>query len=367
MSGDPAHGGSPQRARLRILTDAFLLPHSTSLTASPADMYRGQMMTMDVKAAGQAATARISTAHLPKKDRFAFWQDFSRSAPIGLEVSAPAPIEFEVNAQGTEVGDLRVMRIRSSASRIERRPETSQDGADHAVINFVRAGSLFAEQHGRSTLIRAGEAAFCVADRPYSLQFAEPLDVVVFKIPRILFPGQLKLEKVTAMNLVTAGQAGAFLHNYAIGFGEHAHAFDPLVGARLSRNIMDLLEMTLAVMSGDEINQRRLQGQATLLRIKALIDDQLANPDLSAGFVAERIGLSARYMNKLFLGESSSLGRFILRRRLENAARELSNPRLAAESIGSIAERSGFRDISHFSNSFRALYGMSPTAYRDRR
>lgn len=309
---------------------------------------------------------RVSTAHLPKKDRFAFWQEFSRNAPIGLEVSAPAPLEFEVMARGVELAGLRVMRIRSSASRIVRQPETSDDGADHAVMNFVRAGTLKAEQHGRSTLVRAGEAALCIADRPYSLQFDDPLDVVVFKIPRNLFLHEFDFGKVAAMNLSASGQVGALLHTYAIDFSERAHAIDPHLGARLSRNIMDVLETTLDFMSGREINQRSHHSRATLLRIKALVNDELANPRLSVGLVVERTGLSPRYINKLFSGQSSSLGRFILQRRIENAARDLSDPNLAIESVGTIARKSGFKDISHFSNSFRAHYGMSPTEYRGR-
>lgn len=308
----------------------------------------------------------VSTAHLPKKERFAFWRDFSRNSPIGLEVSDPAPFDFEVTARGIELAGLRVMRIKSSASRILRRPETSHDGADHAVLNFVRSGTLMAEQHGRSTLVRAGEAALCVADRPYSLEFTDPLDVVVFKIPRNLYLQQVAMEKVTAMNLAAAGQVGSLLHNYAIDFGERAHTFDPLIGARLSRNLMDLLETTLSLMSGGEIDRGKLHGQTTLMRIKALVNDEMANPCLSVGFVAARMGLSPRYINKLFSGEASSLGRFILRRRIENAARDLANPDLAIESIRTIAQRNGFIDISHFSRSFRAHHGMSPTAYRGR-
>ena len=316
--------------------------------------------------ASRNGTASVSTAHLPKKERFAFWQDFSRNAPIGLEVSAPAPLEFEVTARGVEVAGLRVMRIKSSASRILRQPEASHDGADHAVLNFVRSGTLMVAQHDRSTLVRAGEAALCVADRPYSLEFADPLDVIVFKIPRSLYLQQIAVEKVTAINLSAAGPAGALLHNYAIDFGERAHTFDPLVGVRLSRNIMDILETTLAFVSGSDIDRRQLHRHTTLLRIKALVNDQLANPGLNVGLVAERTGLSPRYINKLFSGEGSSLGRFILQRRIENASRDLANPHLAIESIRTIAQRNGFADISHFSHSFRARHGMSPTAYRGR-
>lgn len=316
--------------------------------------------------AGQGGVVGVSTTHLPRKERFAFWQDVSRSPPIGLDISAPAPLDFDVTARGVELAGLRVMQVKSSASRILRRPDASQDGADHVVLNFVRSGSLMAEQDGRSTLVRAGEAALCVADRPFSLQFADPLDVVVFKFPRNLYLQQIAMEKVTAVNLSAAGQVGAFLHNYAVGFSEHAHGFDPFLGARISRNIMDVLETTLAFMSGDEIDRKRLHRHATLLRIKALVNDELGDPDLSVGLVAARMGLSPRYINKLFSGEGSSLGRFILRRRIENAARDLADPSLTMESIGTIARKNGFADTSHFSHSFRAQYGVSPTAYRGR-
>ncbi len=55
---------------------------------------------------------------------------------------------------------------------------------------------------------------------------------------------------------------------------------------------------------------------------------------------------------------------YILRRRLEECARQLADPRWRGHSISDIAFGWGFNSAPHFSRSFRELYGTSPRDYR---
>jgi AraC family transcriptional regulator len=56
-----------------------------------------------------------------------------------------------------------------------------------------------------------------------------------------------------------------------------------------------------------------------------------------------------------------SIGEFARRRRLEDAAGELRDPR---RSLAEIAGRAGFYDQSHFANAFRRVFRVTPLQYR---
>ena len=80
--------------------------------------------------------------------------------------------------------------------------------------------------------------------------------------------------------------------------------------------------------------------------------------------IAASIGISVRYLYRLFARESTTLGREILRIRLEKAAGTMQDRQFDKLSIAEISWRSGFSDPSYFSKCFRSRYGMAPGAFR---
>ncbi|MCW2994485.1 MAG: AraC family transcriptional regulator, partial [Conexibacter sp.] len=83
--------------------------------------------------------------------------------------------------------------------------------------------------------------------------------------------------------------------------------------------------------------------------------------------IAATLGVSPRYLHKLFAANGRSVARWLLTRRLEHCARDLTDPARAHWSISAIAVEHGFRDASYFARAFKAHYGVQPRAVRDRR
>jgi AraC-like DNA-binding protein len=105
------------------------------------------------------------------------------------------------------------------------------------------------------------------------------------------------------------------------------------------------------------VNARRLQA-------RRYIEAHLREPDLSSCSVAEALGISSRYLRMLFSGKEESVSRYILRRRLEECARQLSNAMWRGRTLTEIAFAYGFNSSAHFTRAFRAEYGMTPSEYR---
>lgn len=90
----------------------------------------------------------------------------------------------------------------------------------------------------------------------------------------------------------------------------------------------------------------------------------LDDPGLSAEGVARAHLISVRYLHRLFQDEGVTVGRLILRRRVEECARELARRGGVSPSISVVATRWGFRNAAHFSRAFKAVHGQSPQQRR---
>jgi AraC-like DNA-binding protein len=82
--------------------------------------------------------------------------------------------------------------------------------------------------------------------------------------------------------------------------------------------------------------------------------------------IARRHFISRSYLDRLFETEDASVQQTIRGKRLDRSRRDLTDRGLAGESVFEIASRWGFRSASHFSRSFRAAYGQSPSDFRMR-
>lgn len=86
--------------------------------------------------------------------------------------------------------------------------------------------------------------------------------------------------------------------------------------------------------------------------------------DLSAAACAQAMGVSERYLHRLFAERGLRFSRTVLGKRLEAAQAMLQSAAYQEKAIASIAYECGFKDPAHFSRLFRARYGMPPSRCR---
>jgi AraC-like DNA-binding protein len=99
-------------------------------------------------------------------------------------------------------------------------------------------------------------------------------------------------------------------------------------------------------------------------RIRGVIKDGFADPDFSPREVAAEVGISLRYLQKLFTARASTCSEFIYSLRLNHAAHLLHRRASLGTSqpLSEIAFACGFRDYTHFARKFRHRFGHSPGA-----
>jgi len=99
-------------------------------------------------------------------------------------------------------------------------------------------------------------------------------------------------------------------------------------------------------------------------RVALAIDRRLAEADLHPADIAREEGMSTRYLQRIFAARGESFSEYLKSQRLEHCRADLLDPNYDNESISSIGQRWGFRDQAHFSRSFTAAFGATPSAVR---
>jgi AraC-like DNA-binding protein len=100
-------------------------------------------------------------------------------------------------------------------------------------------------------------------------------------------------------------------------------------------------------------------------RIRDVIRNGFADPAFGPCEAAAEVGISLRYLQKLFTERGSTCSDFIYSLRVDHAARLLE--RRASLGTGQplieIAYACGFRDYTHFSRRFHHRFGCVPSAH----
>ena len=93
------------------------------------------------------------------------------------------------------------------------------------------------------------------------------------------------------------------------------------------------------------------------------IGEHFSDPGVGVAAIAEYLGISEGHLSHLFKKETDyTLLNYLTRYRMHRAMELLRDCRVK---IYEVAEAVGYRDVTHFSATFKKLVGMSPSEYQD--
>lgn len=114
----------------------------------------------------------------------------------------------------------------------------------------------------------------------------------------------------------------------------------------------ELRKEDIKIKSGDE---------KLLEKLEQIVKEQISDPNLSVETISRQIGVSrSQLQRKLKQLTNQNPSDYLKTTRLRYAAMLLVTKNL---SISEVTYEAGFSSLSHFSNSFRDFYGMSPSRY----
>jgi AraC-like DNA-binding protein/mannose-6-phosphate isomerase-like protein (cupin superfamily) len=140
---------------------------------------------------------------------------------------------------------------------------------------------------------------------------------------------------------------------------EHFNPPSPLRAVRFQNLLVALL--LEVVQAAAQRNRRPSRGHATLNRLKAMIESSLSNP-VSISTLAETAGLSVPRF-KVWFREQTGVppGEYILRRRVEEACRLLTDTKTRITDLGYTM---GFSSSQYFATVIKRYTGLTPKQVR---
>lgn len=229
------------------------------------------------------------------------------------------------------------------------RPQLAATDEDAVGVLFVRAGEEHVELGGERVVLRRGSALVWRGDEPVRFRVPGRLRKWTLMVPRSRVPGDWRggpLEPATA-GLLT-GLLGSTLRT--------ADALDARLGMPVADAAVGLLTEALR-------GPAEPVADAAWLRVTGHVQAHLRDPGLTPERMAAAGYLSVRSLYALFAARGETPARYVRRRRLEAAHRELRR-RGTGVSVAAVAHGWGFGDSATFSRAFRAAYGVSPDEVR---
>ena len=130
--------------------------------------------------------------------------------------------------------------------------------------------------------------------------------------------------------------------------------------AVIAEQIAVLLALAVAPSGPSMTTHRR----SLLRRVSDTLRERCHDPELDPAAVANTLGLSRRYIHRLFASAGTTFTQELYTVRLDRAQRLLADKRFSDINIAEIAWSCGFSEPSHFTRRFRDRFGVPPTTFR---
>jgi AraC-like DNA-binding protein len=303
----------------------------------------------------------LDTGEVRDVERVDYWREMVLRLFADVQIAAPAGPDFHGCMQSTLTDAMRLTRVASAAQSVQRLHRDARDSYEDCYFAVLMlSGTQRMQQDNRRVELHAGDFAVYDGARPHRLDFSDDWSELILSIPRSalnrLVPG---MHDLTSRRLLPDSSAGEVLRSYLQSIALHFPKLRDDELAALSLHALTMIGSTLALdRKADEANAGARD--AALLRAKMLINTSLGDPCLDAARIAGRLGLSPRYLNRLFNSEQTSLMRYVWNLRLERCRDDLLRAGTGAQRVTDIAQRWGFSDMSHFSRAFKSRFGVSP-------
>jgi len=311
----------------------------------------------------------FSTSASPESERLPVFCEELIRRPVSLNGAAQPDMRFSGTIKRCLLGMVDVARITASAASYVRTPELVSDGRDAVFAVICLQGSMLCTQGEEPVRIGPGEGIICDNIEPGGLQMEDETHYWALKVARTEIAKMVPhVKRFAGLNLNNTGMAVRLLTRYLDGL----HGGDVVADEREARifgeHLLDLISMAIGV--DDETRRLAERRGIRAVRHAAVlreIERNIRDSRLSAAIVAEKLGVTPRYVHFLLEESGRTFSEHVLVRRLKMVEAQLSDIAKGNLKISVIAREAGFTDMSYFNRCFRSHFGETPSGYRKQR
>lgn len=305
---------------------------------------------------------------LAARDRLAFWRDVvCTNLYHVIPDDWPEPETFHAKWDVRDCGPFGLSDVVSThRKRTRASASIARDGFDAITVQRVLANPVDFSFAAEDVSLQPGDFCIFAMDWRHQATACHGLGLRSLEIPRaVLAPllagggprGPLKLRGDSPLGALLASGLDA------------AWAQIPHLGPDLGEAVLQNLSGLVALACGASPEGRNLAGTgARSVRLDAamaFVTRHLAEPEMSPARAAAALGVSVRYLHKLFEPNGESFAQFVTRRRLEACRAALESPTGAGRSVADIAFGWGFNSLPTFYRAFAAAFDAAPGDVRD--
>ncbi|GAB2607817.1 helix-turn-helix domain-containing protein [Streptomyces capparidis] len=309
---------------------------------------------------------------LPEAERAARWRESCLRLPVPLHADLDPSVPFRVRASALTLGAVHTLAVDSSRCRIRRTAGLIRRAdPEMLLLDLVLRGRKTVDT-GRQSEVGPAEMVLMDGSRPCRIAVGTDGDRavrgIVVMLPRQLLPlGPRLTQRALGVPASARTGPGRLLSDFltTLMSGECGDRIPD--SGRLGGVVADLVTATYAACLDEEAALPSESARGTLrLQVRDFVLRHLDDESLSPATIAAAHNISVRYLHKLFQEDGSTVGDWVRGQRLERCRRDLADPLRHDRPVHAIATRWGFPNAAHFSRAFRAAYGLSPRAFRER-
>jgi AraC-like DNA-binding protein len=314
-----------------------------------------------------AAPFRFSTDALPAGDRLAIWREVLGRVHLRMDVAplGEAPVRSIIEQHAWSSVSLYFSE--TNAIEASRTSDLVSDGNDDFRLLSVRGAHFQFISNGTTQDMVDRDAALLFNGAVGTIRYLGPHCVTSIRIRRntllAVAPG---LEERPIRRVKPASWPMLrMLTGYTELLRRAGPADNATISDRIARHLVDLVALALdPTEAAHERTGPMALREARLATIRADVLANLSQPQLSARTIAQRHGVSDRYVHLLFEETGQTFGQFVLEHRLKRAVALLTDPIHAQMRISDIALTVGFIEHSTFNRAFRRRFGDTPRGIR---
>lgn len=308
---------------------------------------------------------RVSTEELRRAGKAAAWNEIY-SGMLAAADFIPGEADFSAGLMLSHVGRLGLARLATGRCKI-RRTAAHIDLSSPQLYSFIiqANGKGSFSQSGNRAVLSRGDFTLCDHSLPHSRNIDSGAEMLLIRVPAEMIAQYLPCPDLLCGRRLPAGagltpSAVAMIRSL---WRDLERGFSSPYEDCLAHHVLEVIATSYAMVFGSIVNGEGPSG-GDLLAAQQFVEDNLHDPDFKPGAIAPALGMAASELGSLFESLGESPRSYLLRRRLEEAARRLRDLRWRGHTIAEVAHCCGFVSTAAFARSFRDAFGLTPTEYR---
>ncbi|MET7657074.1 MULTISPECIES: helix-turn-helix domain-containing protein [unclassified Streptomyces] len=309
------------------------------------------------------------TTDLPVGDRFEAWAERMGRTHAPMQLTSDRTADYRGHQRVIGLGDVTVWPATFDPLVFRRTPRlVRQSDPETYHLSLLLKGEGAADWGRQQAAYRMNDFHINSSSRSWEvLTGSEPVTIVGVEVPRALVavPGD-RADQVLGSLLSGREGIGALLSQLLRQLVADTSSYQPSDAPRLGTVVADLVTALFAhTVDADLRLPPETRDRTLTLHIKTFVRRHLGDPDLTPAGIAAAHHVSRSYLYRLFQEEGLTVASYIRHQRLENARRDLADPRLRDLPVHAVGARWGFPRAAEFTRAFRTAYGLPPSALRE--